>query len=188
MANFSRVTTIIVAALVPVVFGCGKLIPSTSTDAGTTTAAASPSTTDASDSGPAASGSAATTAAAHEGHAHAGCAGHQTAFFGTGGTQLCETICSVDGDCKLPATCWGTGNLLNPDGSSGHVEKYCRQPPPDNVCTKPHQTAFFGHNASKICETFCASDAECTAPQTCKGAGQLLDGDGKMGPVEHYCK
>lgn len=195
MANFSRVTAVAVALLpgMLVVAACNKS-GDTAADAGAAAAASTPdsavaavTTASAAATADAAAPAPATTTAVAA-HATGACGAHQTAYYGTGGTTLCETSCSTDNDCKLPATCWGTGNLKNTDGSQGATEKYCREPPPDNVC-KPHQAAFYGAKGAKACETFCTTDADCaSAPgTTCKNAGQLLNGDGTMGQAHHYC-
>jgi hypothetical protein len=185
MASFKGITTILVAAVIPVL-ACNK--GNSAADAGTATAVADAAPADTSAAAAAAADAAAAAAPSASAAAAHTCAAYQKAFYGNSGAALCETACVTDNDCKLPATCWGAGQLLNADGSMGKAAKFCKGPSAATTCPRPNEAAFYGHGGSTICSTFCTKDTQCSAPQTCAGAGQRLDGDGKMGPVEHYCK
>lgn len=202
MRTTTRLAFCISVGMSLLVFGCDKLkalskggAADASTDASLAVAAdAAPATTVAADDdggGALDSGTPAATTTAHATSApkkHDACPASSAAFWGHAGAPTCERTCTVDTDCPPPYSCQGTGQLLNPDGGMGPAHKYCNQLGAANACPQPNAAAFYGKGGSKICEVVCNTDKDCASPKTCKGIGQLLKGDGTMGPPRRYCR
>jgi hypothetical protein len=119
-----------------------------------------------------------------------GCPAGKTAFV-VDGKPACEIECGDKGksnECTLPQVCIGKSPLAHAEAGAA-PSFYCRTPP-SGACPATNQAQFWGAGGKGVCETLCSKDNDpvCTAPATCKGSGQLLAVDGKMGEPHRYCR